>query len=445
MNTNKNTCVISCPIDCYSGYSSRSRDLVKSIIESKNEEWDIKILPQRWGNCSWGFIEDNIEQWGFLKNYLLPQGPLTQQPDIWMQITVPNEFQPIGKYNIGITAGIETTLAHGSWIDGCNRMNLVLVSSKHSKDVLLNSKYNKVNPQTNQSEGILELKTPIEVLFEGTDVNIYKPITSTNKNINLKDIPESFCFLYTGAWLQGDIGQDRKNTGLLIKAFYETFKNHPSPPALILKTNGANSSYMDRREILRRINIIKSSVIAKTLPKIYLLHGDFTDEEINELYNNNKVKAMINLTKGEGFGRPLLEFSMVGKPIATSNWSGHLDFLSSENTFLIDGKLENVHPSALMENIIIPESQWFSPDTIQASTAMQDIFLNYKKWEKLAIKQRQYNSENYCWEKMKALVNVYFSKYIPELPKKVQLVLPKLKKIELPSLKTKEISLEEQK
>ena len=171
MNTNKNTCVISCPIDCYSGYSARSRDLVKSIIESKKDEWDIKILPQRWGNCSWGFIEDNIEQWGFLNDYMLPQGPLTQQPDIWMQITVPNEFMPVGKYNIGITAGIETTLAHGSWVEGCNRMNLVLVSSQHSKDVLLNSKYTKVNSQTNQSEGILEITTPIEVLFEGADVN----------------------------------------------------------------------------------------------------------------------------------------------------------------------------------------------------------------------------------------------------------------------------------
>ena len=445
MNTNKNTCVISCPIDCYSGYSARSRDLVKSIIESKKDEWDIKILPQRWGNCSWGFIEDNIEQWGFLNDYMLPQGPLTQQPDIWMQITVPNEFMPVGKYNIGITAGIETTLAHGSWIEGCNRMNLILVSSQHSKDVLLNSKYNKVNSQTNQSEGVLEITTPIEVLFEGADINLYKPMTSTNKNISLKNIPENFCFLYTGAWLQGDIGQDRKNTALLIKAFYETFKNYPKPPALILKTNGANSSYMDRREILKRINIIKQSVIAKTLPKVYLLHGDFTDEEINELYNNNKVKAMVSLTKGEGFGRPLLEFSVVGKPIVVSNWSGHLDFLNPEHTFLVDGKLENVHPSALMENIIIPESQWFSPDTIQVSSAFQDIFLNYGKWEKLSLKQRRHNSENYSWDKMKELVNVYFTKYIPELPKRVQLKLPTLKKIELPKPQTKEVSLEEQK
>ena len=40
--------IISCPIDTYSGYGARSRDLVKVIIEL--DSYDIKILPQRWGN-----------------------------------------------------------------------------------------------------------------------------------------------------------------------------------------------------------------------------------------------------------------------------------------------------------------------------------------------------------------------------------------------------------
>ena len=109
--------------------------------------------------------------------------------------------------------------------------------------------------------------------------------------------------------MQGDLGQDRKNVGLLIKTFYENFKNKKKTPALILKCSGAGASYMDRDFILDKIQQIKKSIEAETLPNIYLLHGEFTDVEINELYNHPKVKAMLSLTKGEGFGRPLLEFS----------------------------------------------------------------------------------------------------------------------------------------
>ena len=89
--------VISCPIDTYSGYGARSRDLVKSIIEL--DKYDVKIMSQRWGECPWGFINDNPE-WGFLQKHILSSPQLPKQPEIWAQVTVPNEFQPIGKFNI---------------------------------------------------------------------------------------------------------------------------------------------------------------------------------------------------------------------------------------------------------------------------------------------------------------------------------------------------------
>ena len=104
---NKPLFVVSCPIDTYSGYGSRSRDLVKALIEL--DKYEVKILPQRWGNTPWNFIKENFEEWGFLESYILKQPQLPRQPEYWAQITVPNEFQKIGKYNIGITAGIETT------------------------------------------------------------------------------------------------------------------------------------------------------------------------------------------------------------------------------------------------------------------------------------------------------------------------------------------------
>ena len=165
--------IISCPIDCYSGYSSRSRDLVKAIIEL--DKYDVKILPQRWGGTPWGFIQDNPE-WEFLAKHILPNGQIPRQPEIWAQVTIPNEFQPVGKFNIGISAGVETTVCNPTWIDGLNRMDLNIVSSKHAKDVFLNAKFEERNQQTNQVVRTIALEKPVEVLFEGILTQVYQPI-----------------------------------------------------------------------------------------------------------------------------------------------------------------------------------------------------------------------------------------------------------------------------
>jgi glycosyltransferase involved in cell wall biosynthesis len=416
--------VISCPIDTYSGYGARSRDLVKAIIETN--KYDVKILPQRWGNTSWGFIEDHLE-WNFLKEFILTTPQLPTQPEIWAQITIPNEFQPVGKYNIGITAGMETTAVKGEWIEGCNRMNLVITSSEFAKKTFELMDY-EIKNQQGQTQGRLKLTTPIEVLFEGANTNIYKVLdTPCSLNIQIK---EDFAYLFVGHWMQGDFGEDRKNVGLLIKAFYETFKNKSKKPALILKASGGVSSYMDRDELLKKIEIIKKTVVANSLPNIYLLHGEFTDEEMNELYNHSKVKAMVSLTKGEGFGRPLLEFSLVKKPIMTTNWSAHTEFLSSEFTTLMNGELKNLHPSVL-NDWFVKEAQWFNVNPGEVNHYFKDIFENYKKYQNNANRQTYKSKTEFSWDKMKEKLDTILTSRIPEFPKEIQLQLPKL---ELPKL-----------
>ena len=416
--------VISCPIDTYSGYGARSRDLVKAIIETN--KYDVKILPQRWGNTSWGFIEDHLE-WNFLKEFILTNPQLPSQPEIWAQITIPNEFQPIGKYNIGITAGMETTAVKGEWIEGCNRMNLVITSSEFAKKTFELMDY-EIKNQQGQTQGRLKLTTPVEVLFEGANTNIYKVIdTPCSLDIQIK---EDFAYLFVGHWMQGEFGEDRKNVGLLIKAFYETFKNKSKKPALILKASGGVSSYMDRDELLKKIEIIKKTVVANSLPNIYLLHGEFTDEEMNELYNHSKVKAMVSLTKGEGFGRPLLEFSLVKKPIMTTNWSAHTEFLSSEFTTLMNGELKNLHPSVL-NDWFVKEAQWFNVNPVEVNHYLKDIFENYKKYQNNANRQTYKSKTEFSWDKMKEKLDLILTSRIPEFPKEIQLQLPKL---ELPKL-----------
>jgi hypothetical protein len=425
----KPTLVVSCPIDTYSGYGARSRDFVQSIIDL--DKYDVKILSQRWGNTRFGYLQDHSNQ--SLASRIIPQ--LTQQPDIWIQITVPNEFQKIGKYNIGVTAGIETTLCDATWIQGCNNMDLVLVSSEHAKKVFQESKFNVQDNRTGQVTGTVELQTKMEVLFEGADIEKYTSLALPVK-LDLSDIDESFNYLVVGHWLPGEVGEDRKNIGYTIKAFLETFKNKQKGkrPGLILKVQaGSGTSIMDREAVLDKIDGIRKTVKGD-LPNIYLLHGEMTDAEVNELYNHTKVKAMVTLTKGEGFGRPLLEFSLVNKPIIASGWSGQVDFLDKEFTKLIGGTLTQVHPSAVVDKMILRESQWFTPDPIEVGRALKEVYDDYDKWKTSAKRQGHKSRTQFSYNNMRETVDTLLTQYVPEFPKQVQLKLPQLKKIELPKL-----------
>lgn len=420
---NKPLAVVSCPIDTYSGYGARARDFVKALINT--EKYDVKILSQRWGNTRFGYLKDHNET--DLISKIIDK--VTEKPDVWFQITVPNEFQPVGKYNIGVTAGMETTLVHPTWLEGCNRMDLVLTSSEHSKHTFITSAYEKKDKKTNKLLKNFKLEKPMEVLLEGVDQSKY---FETKSSLDLSTIEESFAYLFVGHWMQGDLGHDRKNVGLLIKSFLETFKNKLKQPALILKTSMTGSSVMDQDFLTKKIDSIRSTVKGK-LPNIYLVHGDLSDEEMNLLYNNPKVKAMVSLTKGEGFGRPLLEFTMTGKPVIASGWSGQIDFLKKDCSVLLGGELESVHNSASVKDMILTDAKWFKPSEQEIATSFKEVYKHYKKYSVLGKKQRHFSKSNFSFENMQTILNEQLDKYVPDFPKKVELTMPKLN---LPKLQT---------
>ncbi len=428
----KPLCVFYGPVDTVSGYGARSRDLVKSLL--KSEKFDLKIISCRWGNTPFGALDRNNPEDKKILNRIIPGQMLPRQPDLWIMNTIPSEMSKTGKYNILITAGIETTICDPSWVEGCNRADLVLCSSNHAKNVFKSTKFEKKDNNTGQIVETIEVKSTVEVLFEGCDPSVYYKIDSPKQSKFEQDldlIPEKFCYLYVGHWLSGILGEDRKNVGMTIKVFLETFKNKKDQPALILKTNGASSSIMDRESILKKIDEVRKTVKG-TLPNIYLLHGELSNEEVNELYNHSKVKAMISLTKGEGYGRPLLEFSAVGKPIIASGWSGHLDFLSPEFTNLVKGEVKQIHPSAVINNMLIPESGWFTPDYAIAGLFIKDVFENYEKHLEKAKRQAYKSKTWFSMDKMTERFIDLLNMNLPEFPVQKQLILPKIKKIELP-------------
>lgn len=407
--------VISCPASSRSGYGDHSRDLIRSLIAM--DKFNVQVMDQRWGACSRDALKDKDAD--IVSRFIDPQ--LKSMPDIWIQVTVPNEFKPVGKFNIGITAGMETTLIDPEWIQGLNRMDYILVPSVHSKEVFERSQYDQKDGEGNIVSQ-LKCETKIDVLFEGLDMEVFNKSKSDFK----LDIKEDFAFLFVGHWLGGEFGHDRKDVGGMIRTFLETFKNasRRNRPALVLKTSSSGFSVEDRERILKQIESIKVSVGLEDLPSIYLIHGDLTQEELNGLYNHNKIKAMISFTHGEGFGRPLLEFSVTGKPVIYSNWSGHIDFLSEYGIPLV-GELQNVHASAVSEKMILAESKWFYVNYGYAQGAIKDVYKNYKKHLEKSRKQTQYVKDNFAINKM----NELFSKQVSENVPSFEIKIPKLEAI----------------
>jgi glycosyltransferase involved in cell wall biosynthesis len=407
--------VIASPVATQSGYGHHAREVITNIIEQRGSEWDVKLLSLPWGHTPMTYpISTDFQL------RIIPL-PLTEQPDVWIQISVPNEFQPIGKYNIGVTAGTEGDVCPEAWIDNLNAMQLVIVPSEFTKTV-----FESTSKQKNKA-----ITTRIVVIPEYFDETVYTNTNVTETISDLDMIDESFAFLSVGHWLSGQAGEDRKNIGGLLHCFFNTFKDTKNAPALILKTSGATYSIMDRMDIENRINQLRDMFAKSKLPNVYLVHGELTDAEMNALYNHKKVKAMISFTKAEGFGRPLLEFSTTSKPIIAPHYSGQADFLKKDFICALPGQLTPIHPSAQNE-FLIAEAKWFTPDYGYAGKMMQEVYKNNKKWLELAKRQRYFVNSTFTKTAVAAVYEQVLGIVDTELqsiPKAIELKLPKLQKV----------------
>tara|TARA_X000001036_G_C20664342_1_gene800186 strand:- start:857 stop:2200 length:1344 start_codon:yes stop_codon:yes gene_type:complete len=438
----KKLMLICAPVSSRSGYGDHARDLVRSFL--KHDKYDLRIFDVPWGETPRDALNP-IDDSNII-NHILKEPNVERQPDVYVDIRIPNEFQTHGKVNIGITAGIETTAVSNAWIEGCNKMDLIIVPSEHSKKGFVDALYEKMQtlPDGQQQKiGELKLEKPIEALFEGVDLDVYKPLDNSSLDL-VDDIKEDFCFLHVGLWGQGGYGEDRKDIAKLVKIFYESFANKKEKPALILKSCGATFSILDREACLEKINEIKSRFPKDwDLPNVYLLHGSLSTEEMNKLYNHPKVKSFVSLTHGEGFGRPLLEATMTGLPVIASAWSGQMDFLSDTNSLLLGGELKQVPKSQVWKDIIIEEAQWFDVNETQTYKALNYCFKNYDEVKNRALDLMKVNRDKFTLDKMTEKLDKITTPYIDKVPTEVGLKLPKLTKVknsespkmELPILK----------
>jgi hypothetical protein len=435
--SNKPTCVFQSPIFTRSGYGDWALAVAKSLL--RYDKYELIIVPTPWGNTPRKMaIEDfdpNDKESLELVNRVL-KAPMNKQPDLFIHMTIPNEFNPVGKYNIGMTAGIETTIPSGDWIEGLNRMNLNLVTSNFAKEGFVKADYTKQYPD-GKTEKLVNNK-PMEVCFWGADTSTYKKTDEKVTTIEsvLSNIPEKFAYLFVGQWTNSNgLYNDRKDIGNLIKTFCTAFKDRIGDlPCLVLKTNGVNFSKVDRDSCLSRIAEIRKQVGGR-VPNVYLLHGELNDTEMNALYNHDKIKVHISFTHGEGYGHPLLLASLSGKPILASNWSGHLDFLNPKYANLLPGKVDKIDPSCVNQ-WLIKDSSWFTVSYSLAEDKIKSMYYTMSQDIKdNAEKLRLENMENFSMSAMDKVFHGYLNKYVPEFAVEKPIILPKFKKIELPKLK----------
>ena len=432
----KKIVVMCAPFSTRSGYGDHARSIYYSIMD--RDDIDIKCLDVRWGTTPRNHLNPEVPRHKKLLDCFVDPEQLKQQPDVYIDIRIPNEFANPGKFNIGITAGVETDVVSPEFLAGMNNMNLNIVPSTFTADTFKKCTYDQVEDMPGgqkQKTGDVKLDKPIEVLFEGVDTDVYYPmdkykIKSDFTNELTELIKEDFAYLHVGQWTKGAFGEDRKNIPLMIKCFFETFSNMSNPPALVLKVSGANFSVLDKHQTVKGLNTIKEKFSqVESLPNVYLIHGDLTIQEMAILYNHPKIRAFITCTHGEGFGRPMLEASCCDLPVIASKWSGHMDFLTDSDSLLINGFLKEVPKSALWKPIIVEPGKWFNVNETDVKRKLRTFYKKHKLIDRKAKRLGKNNRRKYSLNEMAKKFNKILDDVLVSIPSPVNLKLPKLKKV----------------
>lgn len=353
--------VIRAPLLSISGYGEHSRQIFKFLLTQ--EDISLKTQVVQWGNTSWYINPDELD--GLVGKIMNVSTSSQDGFDVSIQVQLPDEWSStLAKFNVGVTAGVETDICSQAWIDAINKMDLVIVPSNHVKNTFLKS-------------GVLT--TPIKVIGEWYQEELdLEPLESVT---NLK-FDTSFNFLVVSQLTSLSNESDRKNIINTLKWFCETFQNDKDV-GLILKTNIGRGTEIDRLNVYATISKAVSLFRKTQFPKIHVVHGAMSSHEIASLYRHPTVKCFINLTRGEGFGIPILDATVAKLPVVTTNWSGHLDFMNLGKFIAVDYNLIELPKEKIDNRIFVPNAKWADPsesDFKKRITKFRSSYLVPKEW-----------------------------------------------------------------
>lgn len=357
-----------------SGYGEHTRFLLRSLRRHE-DRFDIYLVTVGWGQTGWIWDDGEERKWldGVIKK--THQAIEQKMPfDISVQVTIPNEWEKLAPINIGVTAGIETTKVAPVWLEKANMMDKVITISRHSKEIFEKTSYKDTNEEG--QEIVLTCQTPIEI--------VHYPIKKVEPVDLGLELDYNFNYLLVAQW------GPRKNFLNTIKWWVE--ENFDQKVGLIVKTSVKNNSVMDRVYVEKHlIKFIKSINMPERKCKVYMLHGDMLEEEIQHLYVNPKIKVIISLSHGEGFGLPLFDAACNALPVIAPGWSGHCDFLympakdKTKTMFAnVNYDLSPVQEEAVWEGVLQKDSMWCFAHEGSYKMRLRQLRKNYSKWKKKA-------------------------------------------------------------
>lgn len=412
MNQRKTILIRGC-VKSLSGYGNWTRQIIYTILKSKlADQFDINIWPCNWGHTPLTALDESTEVNELFKK-IIAKPQLTSQPDVFMTITIPSEFQRIGKFNIGITAACETDRISIEWINKINQeTDCVFAISKWTAEMMNNTKYSRKDTPNGPVTNVIKIVKSLNVWSPAVDTKIYNPKVKCKLDLNLTTTKN---FLFVGHWLKGDYGKDRKNIGVLVKNFLQTFLGNKDV-GLILKTSHAHYSLLDKREILNKIKAIKKTMVHNPdkleFPKIYLVHGNLKDEEMAQLYNHPSIISYVSLHHGEGWGMPITEAMACDVPAIMIPWSGNVDYLKDGHFIPIHFGLQEIPDDCLWDDIFIKGAQWAVPDENKVQQSFRWVIENPKDARRIGRKGGTLIRENFSLDNMQTetdiiLENIY--------------------------------------
>ena len=381
--------IVRAPCLSQSGYGEQSRFALRAL-RSREDIFEVYIQPLPWGQTGWVWEDNDFRQW--MDQRIVETQVLLEQknlnPDISLQITIPNEFQKMCPVNIGYTAGIETDRVAPIWLQKANEnVDKILVVSEHAKNT-----YENTVVQAQHQDGTVvpyKLQVPVEVVWETTPRSAPEPIEGF-------DPSKDFNFLMVSQL------SPRKNFANAIMWWVEEFIDQEV--GLVIKTNTRGNSHMDFLSTEQSL----TGLLAKYPDRkcsVHLLHGDLTPGQMTTLYTHSKIKALVNISHGEGFGLPMFEAAREALPIVTMGYSGHMDFLSYDDKKYfecIEHELKEIGPDAVWDGVLEKQSKWAYADQGSYKMTLRKIFKNWQLTKDTALELQEIIKKEFNTEKLYA-------------------------------------------
>jgi glycosyltransferase involved in cell wall biosynthesis len=169
-------------------------------------------------------------------------------------------------------------------------------------------------------------------------------------------VPEGFVFLFVFDYLSTI---QRKNPVGLIEAFELAFAPGDGP-RLLIKTINAPLRPLAEEEVLWA---------AHGHSDIHVIDQSLSGEELNGLMA--ACDCYVSLHRAEGFGLTMAEAMAIGKPVIGTGYSGNVDFMNAENSYLVDYTIGRVGPDC---EIYPPEGEWAEPNIEHAAELMHGVY-----------------------------------------------------------------------